>query len=380
MLMSRMRICLISSQIASWGKIGGFGTNTRRLGRALINEGVDVHVVVPGRLGQNKIEILDGMTVHAQSFMEVFCGKKIYREINADIYHVAEPNICGYLAQKAMPDRVHLVTSMDPRDRVDWQIEYRFATWNRRLKYPVQWFYENGPFVHKAVQRADGVYVEAEFLKQKTRRLYKLQKDPGFLPKPLEIPPEPFRKSEKPLCVFIGRFDPRKRPEVFFELAKKMQDIDFVAIGKAHDKSYQNFLEKTYFNLPNLEITGFIDPFKDHRLHEILSKAWILVHPSAREGLPTAFQEASIHEVAILSFVDPAGYASRFGRVVSRESDVYGLECAIKKMISTREWQEKGKAGRVYNIENHSLSISVKEHLDVYKKHLTNGSKFRTAK
>lgn len=362
-----MKLCLICNQLAAWGKIGGFGTNTRRLGRALVKAGLDVHVVIPRRAGQGRVETLDGMTVHGQTNLEVFLGKQIYREIDADIYHMEEPTICGYWAQRAMPGRIHLVTSMDPREAADWRIELRNATWSRRLKYPVQRFYEDGFLVRRAVRKADGVFVEADCLIEKTQRLYSLPRKPGILPKPVEIPAGPFEKSERPLCVFLGRMDPRKRPELFFELAKKMPDVDFIAVGKAHDQSYQKFLMKRYFRLPNLEVTGFLDPFADDTLHRILSRAWVLVHPAAREGLPTAFQEASAHEVAILAYVDPNGYVSNFGRVVTADGDVELLEIELRQLLESGEWREKGRAGRAYNIVHHSIEVSVEAHIRTYE-------------
>lgn len=365
-----MRVCLICSQIAAWGKIGGFGTNTRRLGRGLVEAGVEVHVVVPRRPGQGRLEHLDGMIVHGLSLAEVFFGARIYRAIDADVYHAEEPTICAYRALQAMPDRVHLVTSMDPRGPRDWWVELQNATWSRRLKFPVQWLYESGPLVRRAVRRAHGVYVEADFLKPLARRLYRLPADPALLPKPVAIPEGPFVKARRPLCVFLGRFDPRKRPELFFELVRRMPEVDFVAIGQAHDRAYQAHLEWRFFSLPNLEVTGFVDPFTDDRLHRILSRAWVLVHPAAREGLPTAFQEASAHEVAILAHVDPMGYVSRFGRVVSEGDGVDGLERELRAMLASGEWRQKGRAGRAYNRRHHAVEVSVRAHLDVYRHHL----------
>lgn len=395
-----MRVCFICNQIAAWGKVGGFGTNVRRLGAALALEGVDVHVVVPRRRGQRRVEQLDGMTVHGQSLGEVFFGRRLYREIDADIYHAEEPTVCGYQAQQAMPDRVHLVTSMDPRDARDWRIEIRHATWSRRFKYPVQRFYEDGPLVHRAVSAADGVYVEAEFLKEKTQRLYALPQLPGLLPKPIPIPAGPFRKAERPLCVFLARFDPRKRPLIFFQLARRMPDVDFIAIGKAHDRSYEKFLAPHYTGVPNLTITGFLDPFSrrvgcahhpdtpvgssspcgngghspPYELFDILSRAWVLVHPAAREGLPTAFQEASAHEVAILAEVDTDGYVSRFGRVVPPNSTLDQWESSLRSLLDTGDWRKRGRAGREWNREHHAIPVSVAAHLEAYRRHLESRS------
>jgi len=369
-----VRVCFLCNQIAAWGKIGGFGTNLRRLGGALVQAGVEVHVVVPRRRGQGRVERLDGMLVHGQSWSKVFFGTQLYREIDADLYHVQEPNICGYWARRAMPDRVHLVTSMDPRDATDRRMEFQNATWSRRLKTPVQRFYEDGPLVRRAVAAADGVYVEAGFLREKARRLYSLAELPGVLPKPIPIPAGPFVKAERPLCVFLARFDPRKRPLLFFQLARRMPDVDFIAVGQAHDRAYQKFLESQIAGIANLTVTGLLDPFANSRMFDILSRAWVLVHPAAREGLPTAFQEASVHEAAILAEVDPDGYVSRFGRVVPPGGDLAQWEESLRALLESCQCGELGRAGREWNRSHHAVDVSLTAHLDAYRSHLESRS------
>lgn len=332
--------------------------------------GVDVHAVIPRRTGQSRVEELDGITVHGQSSLEVLAGRSLFREIDADIYHVGEPNLPGYWAQRAMPDRVHLVTSMDPRDAEDWRTEFAHCTWSRRLKYPLQRFYEDGPLVRRAVRSASGVYVEAAFLRDKARTLYGLSEAPGVLPKPVDVPKGPFEKAANPICVSLGRLDPRKNPELFCQLAERMPDVDFVAIGVAHDSVYQRRIEATWGHLENLHFAGFLDPFGDGALQRILSRAWILVHPAHREGLPTAFQEASLHEMAVLAAVDPDQYVSRFGRVVKDGRSVDAFERELRQLLCSGDWRERGRAGRAYNVKVHSLRSSVTRHLEVYSAHL----------
>ncbi len=365
-----MRICFIANQIAAWGKIGGFGVNLRRLGTALAGAGVDVHVVVPRRPGQQSVEQLDGMTVHGISWSAVLLGSSVYRRIDADIYHVQEPNLAGYWACRAMPDRIHLVTSMDPRDADDWWTEFRYATWQRRLKTPAQWFYEDGGMVKRMVRAADGVYVEAACLREKARLHYRLPTSPRVLPKPVPIPVGPFVKAEKPLCAFVARLDPRKRPETLIEIARLVPEYDFILVGRAHDASYQRHLERLFQGVPNLEVTGFLDPFDNQRMFDILSRAWVLVHPAQREGLATAFQEASVHEAAILAQVDPGGYVSQFGRVVPAGSDAQTWATALRSLVESGDWKSRGQAGRDYNIEHHSIEVSLRMHLEVYRNHL----------
>ena len=87
-----MHVCLICSQIAAWGKIGGFGTATRALGIGLIRSGFDVTAVVPrrSRHGQGSRESLDGITVLGVSPFETMTSGRIFREVDADIYHSQE--------------------------------------------------------------------------------------------------------------------------------------------------------------------------------------------------------------------------------------------------------------------------------------------------
>lgn len=367
-----MRICFIANQIAAWGKIGGFGVNLRRLGKALVDAGLEVHVVVPRRRGQKPVEVLDGMTVHGISWSAVFLGSPVYRQINADIYHLQEPNFGGYWVRRAMPDRIHLVTSMDPRDADDWWTEFWHATWQRRLKAPAQWFYEDGRMVQQLVRSATGVYVEAECLREKTKQHYGLKSLPEVLPKPVPIPIGPFNKSDKPLCVFLARLDPRKRPETFIEIARLTPEYDFILVGRAHDASYQRRLEKLFAGVPNLKVTGFLDPFDNRQMFDILSRAWVLVHPAMREGLATAFQEASVHKMAILAQVDPGGYVSQFGQLMPVDQSPEIWSTALRTLIESGAWKSKGQAGRHYNIEHHSIEVSLAKHLKVYESHLIN--------
>jgi hypothetical protein len=110
-----MKICLICVEIFAWGKYGGFGRSTRMLGRELIKQGIEVSAVVPRRNGQKSVEILDGIKVLGFERANPFSMLKLFREVNADIYHSQEPSFGTYLAQQAMPIRKHLVTFRDTR-------------------------------------------------------------------------------------------------------------------------------------------------------------------------------------------------------------------------------------------------------------------------
>ena len=59
-----------------------------------------------------------------------------------------------------------------------------------------------------------------------------------------------------------------------------------------------------------------------------------------REGLPRSFLEATYFKCAILSRVDPDGFASRFGRRVENDDFVEGLH----SLLAQNRWRERGEA------------------------------------
>lgn len=356
-----MKICLICVEIFAWGKYGGFGRSTRMLGRELVRRGVEVTAVVPRRKGQQPVEILDGMRVLSFQSDRPLSSLSLYRAANADIYHSQEPSFGTFLAQLAMPSRKHVVTFRDPRDLKDWYLEFRYPSLNH-AQVLTNLIYEDNFLVRRAVRRAQAHYVAAHFLALKSRRKYKLSKDPEFLPSPIVIP-EQVKKSATPVVCFVGRFDRRKRPELFFELAAHYPDVQFVAAGTGRDTLRDQSLRDQYKHLPNLEIVGFVDQFSNAQLSEILQRSWILINTSVREGLPTTFVEAAAHGCAILSSVDPDGFASQFGFHVSAGDYGKGLDY----LLTGNRWAGLGQKARLYVSERFDLHTSIQQHLDIYQ-------------
>ena len=110
-----MKICFICTEIFEWGKYGGFGRATRIIGRELVKRGIEVYAVIPRRNGQKEFELLDGIKVLGFPKTNPFYASRLFKMCDADIYHSQEPSFITYLAVKEMQDKVHLVTSRDPK-------------------------------------------------------------------------------------------------------------------------------------------------------------------------------------------------------------------------------------------------------------------------
>jgi glycosyltransferase involved in cell wall biosynthesis len=364
-----VRICLICVEIFAWGKYGGFGRATRIIGRELARRGVDVTAVVPRRSSQLPEEELDGIRVLSFWPGEILRAGELYTKADADIYHSEEPSLGTYMAMRAMPDRKHMVTFRDTRDITDWRTEFSLPSLNP-AQVIANWLYEDNWLVRRAVRRADGWFAAAQLLIPKAMKKYKLPVEPLFLPTPVPVS-EVSEKAPLPTVCFVSRWDRRKRPEIFFELARAFPNVRFLAAGKSRDAEYDRYLRETYGNLANLEMVGFIDQFRSDELSQLLGRSWILVNTAAREGLPNAFIEAAAHGCAILSAVDPDGFASRFGYCAQDDNFVRGLETLLQGDC----WRQLASEGYAYVRDVFALDKAIDQHLAVYEQLVINGQR-----
>jgi glycosyltransferase involved in cell wall biosynthesis len=357
-----MKVCLICSELFAWGKYGGFGRATRIIGRELVKRGVTVYAVTPRRENQRSVEILDGIKVLSYPFSYALRCGELFKACDADIYHSEQPSIATYLAQKAMPHRKHIVTFQDPKDWYDWLLEIISPSLNS-FRSLMAWAFENMFLVTMALNRADGLYYCVQYLRDKIPNVYRIRKPIEFLPTPVSIPLDYKSKSKRPTVCFVGRWDRRKKPELFFQLAFKNPDIFFIAPGASQDKKWDDYLRSKYGGLPNLEMPGFIDQFSNDSLYDILSTSWILVNTSTREGLPNSFLEALAHKCALLSAVNPENLTDMYGYVVKNGDFDGGLHTLLNGFL----WKEKGEAGAEYVTSHYELNKAINTHIDIYR-------------
>ena len=358
-------VCILTSQYFGWGKIGGFGSMSRRLAEALAGAGVETSVIVPRRPGQPAHETVNGVSVHAFDPLDIVSARRLLKESPAGLFHSQDPTFLTLLAQITRRDARHVVTCRDPRDTADWLNEFRHATWGRRLRTPLNWLLEGSPLVRQAVRRADGVYTPAYFLQDKVRHMYNPRGEVGLLPNLIDIPERMPEKAEQPTFVSIGRLDRRKRPEIFLDLAKLFPECRFILVGKAESAERERELRAKYESLPNLDWVGYIDRFQERdRLDAILAGSWALINTASREGLPLTFLEAAGSGCAIVSFVNPDDFPARFGVHVADDDFAGALRALLSEPAVIHE---RGRQARAYVLETYEAGAALEHHLDAYR-------------
>ena len=167
-------------------------------------------------------------------------------------------------------------------------------------------------------------------------------------------------KSETPQVCFLARWDPQKRVEIFFKLAKSYPKIQFIAMGHSHDPENDTYLREKAENIPNLTCPGFVSESKKSK---ILEESWAMVNTSIREALPIAFLEALAHETPIISGENPDDLTEKYGYPVVDDDYSKSLE----NMLQSTDRFRKGKMGRDYVRRIHELDRVVDLHVEAYR-------------
>jgi glycosyltransferase involved in cell wall biosynthesis len=287
----------------------------------------------------------------------------VFRMIDADIYHSEEPSLGTAVAQRAVPGKKHIVTFQDPRELDDWKQE-----WAGRRISPLRalgFWYLYQRVVGTAVRRADERYCQAKCIVEKTTRMYRLKAQPGFLPNPLRLGHGVAVKALEPTVCFLGRWDARKRPEMFLELAKEFPDVRFTfAGGCLNDAGRDARLREQAATLKNVECPGWIGAAERAA---ILDRAWILINTSTRECLPVSYLEAGERRCAILSHCNADDFASSFGYWAQR-GDLTEFIDGLRFLLAEDRWRACGERAFAYVSATHEYDRVIDQHVEVYRR------------
>lgn len=364
-----MRVCLIATEIFSNGFFGGFGALTKKIATGLTKKGIEVYVVTPRKKNQKPIEKIDDFIVVSYPSLLYTDIKgalrfnSIYSMIDADIYHSQEPSVGTCLALLGAPKKKHIITFQDPRNINDWRKQWDENNMRKidQLNFIVSYYYKG---VGRAVRRADAWFTQAKYIQNKAKQIFRLDSTPGFLPNPVDIPNRELKKSLKPTVCFLGRWDPIKRPELFFELSKLFPEVNFIAMGGSQPQHTNKELElkNKYSNVKNLKMAGWI--FGDEK-SKILEESWVLINTSTKECLPVSYLEACAHKCAILSHGNADNFASEFG-FWAQDGDLDNFARGLRSLLNNNAWKNLGEEGFKYVKENHENDKVIEQHIRIY--------------
>jgi len=163
------------------------------------------------------------------------------------------------------------------------------------------------------------------------------------------------RPSTRPRVVYLGRFDPIKRPWIFIELARKFPDVEFVMMGRNNFEGDGGWRPDTIPD--NVVLTGHLG---GDSKYEMLSSAWVLVNTSIHEESPVSVFEALAFETPVISYEDWGGIVENYGVTIGQRPGT-GMEGlpqltdALQLLVTNHDLRKKlGANGKEYVMRVHN--------------------------
>jgi len=365
----RIRLGILSGEFFDLrlGKRGGFGKNARTVGAFFRDRpelGVDV-VYLHG-WGQapshESVWELDGLPlircpeVSGPRLRRWFAYRSLLRRHRIDLLLTVDYHPAYKWVLYALPGTPSVVWARDPRTPGDWAEIDTLSIPGVEGRPPDSLPFDARDFrrvyrVWRMLGRQLVVAAPDPFVASKVRQVYGVRfRNIGHLPTLLDMVPVPVRKSPRPRVIFLGRLDPIKRPWVFWRLAERLPEVEFICLGASHFPYPAHGWQPVPLP-PNLQWLGHVD---GHARAELLASAWVLVNTSIHEAVPTSFLEALQCETPIVSCQDAGGLVSRFGIYVGRFpgdglAAVPHLEGALLALIQDEQRRvDLGRQGRAW--------------------------------
>ena len=366
-----MKVCLVTAEFFCWGNYGGFGAFTRKLAKELVKHGIGVKVLMgykyPFQPSFGKSVFIDGACVTTlPNVRDRLLNHNLFKT-DADIIHSQNDPLNTYFVFKSNPSVPKVVTIQDLRTPEERKrltadspsIEWGMPGGKQILLSPVVWHCARSNLKH-----ANVVACQAHLLKPKIKSVLNYSGRPLFLPNFVEIPEsQTLKKSDRPTVVFLGRLDSVKNPELTFDVAKKVPNIDFYILGSTRTQGRTLWLQKQAEGIDNLHLLGHNS---GNLKEKLLSEAWVLINTSYYECMPVSFLEALAHKCCLLSTQNPDGYTESFG-FYDKSFSVNGLVYGLNFLIKNDVWRLKGECGYEYVKKVHNIEKGIEDHICLYK-------------
>lgn len=361
---TRPHICFVAPE--AWGAlsgdasiavIGGAEVQQSLLARLFAHHGYRVSMICLDYGQPRRVEV-DGVTVlrahHPNAGIPVlrFVHPRLtsmwgaMAELDADIYYQRSAGmLTAVVAQfcKRHGKRSIFAGASDS-DFQPGQQQIQF----RRDK----WLFERG------LSMVDAVVVQN--LTQERDCLAHYHREGVLIPSYYEVPELPATaattvRQEGDYILWVAAMRPGKRPELLFELARRLPHRRFVMIGgpAGSDGSgiaYFDLVRAQARQLPNVEFLGFlplaqVEPWFDH--------ARLVLNTSASEGMPNIFLQAWARGVPTVAFIDVAAHLAD-GPVYPVAADVDAAVREIEALhTDTDHWQHASNRCRSYFATHH---------------------------
>lgn len=352
-------------------KIAGTQKQMNLIGKELIKKNIDFHYIVNKENKiQKKLEIINGIKVHALGnsidssttkirkkilniiySLDLILFSKYLFKFNFDIYHLRGAlNFSGVWAffAKVIKRKKFIFTAANILDCIP-------RNHTNKLLYKIYKY---------ALKKADIVVVLAEYMKKPLLKNYGIKSI--VIKSGHPVPKGPFKKDYPPTILWMASLIERKRPELFLEIAKKLNklNVNFLLIGP------EEYMKQKIIDLSEEQKNfSFIPGVPSDKDNYYFERASLFVSTSIFEGFSNTFIQAWLHEVPVFSLnVDPDCIICKESLGYHAKGNINDLINKIEELIKNpSRLRMMGKKCRKYAIKNHDIQKTAEKHYKLYK-------------
>lgn len=169
---------------------------------------------------------------------------------------------------------------------------------------------------------------------------------------------------QKKSILWVGRSAHVKRPELFLELAKRL-DAPFTMICQkaTGDNNYQDLVAKA----KQIENLTFIEQVPFDEIDTFFRDAKILVNTSDSEGFPNTFIQAAKHATPIISLnVNPDNFLEKHNCGIHAKGDINKMTESLASLLEDDRLLELGQNARRYVCNYHDIEQISAQYKDLF--------------
>lgn len=174
----------------------------------------------------------------------------------------------------------------------------------------------------------------------------------------------------QPYVLFVGILTPRKRPDVFMQIASLLPNLDFVMVGSFYNSQEQEMYMNAAQKHPNVKCLGAL---ARSDVRDLMANAVALVFPSELEGLPLTILEASAMGLPVLAQPKSSMPEAVIEEVTGWLFSVDQPQIWAEKLKEILNWSEIdrsdfSKKARAFVAEHYSWDTIAQQYSDLYHK------------
>ncbi|HBD95956.1 MAG: hypothetical protein UX41_C0011G0007 [Candidatus Collierbacteria bacterium GW2011_GWE1_46_18] len=222
-----------------------------------------------------------------------------------------------------------------------------------QLGYFVGWFYKY------CLKHADIIVTQS--ITDQTNLLKYHHRNSIVIKNGIHIPDNRSKIANKKYILWVGSCRKVKQPEIFIDLAKKIENEIFLMImPKSSDLNYWNSVYKKIITVKNLR---YIERVDQNQIQKYFDLSKILIGTSKYEGFPNVYIQACLASIPIVSLsVNPDGFISKYNLGLYSNGDINILKMQVEELLNNHKmYKEMSDNAYDYLISNHDIFMIGKQ-------------------